>query len=231
MKKSRVTDNTKKIHFSRRHTMLSLASSTFARRGAGIFGTIMVTRRAVPATATTTFFHQKRFLYTRPKERTDEEKADFRFGFYGDENPEMREFFDSMEDKIEEILNPTLTPQEQKSLMAQARRTFAVDSPDGSSDGSMAIEIQEIHKILDRAVNRQRELHVRIDTLTDRVRARKAAAAAYAVDSPDGEDDGHVQEELQEVDRIIQDSVLKKESMSDKDKEMLKQRASDPEHW
>lgn len=201
--------------------MLSSLSSTLVRR-VGLFGTM--TRRAVPA-ATATF--QKQQLYTPPKERSEEDKADFRFGFYGDENPEMREFFDSMEEKIEEVFNPELTPQEYKSLLAQARQTYAVDSPDGSSDGSMADEIQEIHKILDQAVNRKREIHARIDTLTEMMRAR----AAYAVDSPDGEDDGHVQEELQEVDRIIETSAMKKDAVTDNDKEVLKKRASDPEHW
>lgn len=197
--------------------MLSL-SSTLVRR----VGMLGVTKRAIPQVL-------KKTMYTRPKERSGEEKIDFRYGFYGDENPEMREFFDSMEEKIEEIFNPEMTPQEQKSLLAQARRTYAVDSPDGSSDGSVADEIQEIHKILDQAVNRKREIHARIENLTEIMRVR--VAAAYAVDSPDGEDDGHVQEELQEVHRIIHDSVPKEEPMADADKEMRKKRANDPEHW
>ena len=198
--------------------MLSL-TSTLARR----VGMLGVTKRAVPLAL-------KKTMYTRPKESSDETKIDFRYGFYGDENPEMREFFDSMEEKIEEIFNPEITPHEQKSLLAQARRTYAVDSPDGTSDGTVADEIQEIHKILDQAVSRKREIHARIDNLTEIMRAR--VAAAYAVDSPDGEDDGHIQEELQEVDRIIRDSALHEEKpLSDADKEMRKKRASDPEHW
>ena len=144
-----------------------------------------------------------------------------------------REFFDSMEEKISEVFHPDMTPQEMKAVLIQAQRTYAVDAPDGVTDGSIADEIHEIHKILHAAVTRKQEIHGRLESLTAAMKVR-AAKAGYAVDSPDGEDDGHVQEEQHEVDRLINESspasASKKQPVSGKD-DMSKKRASDPEHW
>ena len=208
-----------------------MSSLSILLRRAGMLG---MTKRALPALSSChNHLTAKATMYTKPKVPNEEDKIDFRYGFYGDENPEMREFFDSMEEKISEAFHPDMTPQEMKAVLIQAQRTYAVDAPDGVTDGSIADEIHEIHKMLDAAVTRKQEIHGRLESLTAAMKVR-AAKAGYAVDSPDGEDDGHVQEEQHEVDRLINESspasASKKQPVSGKD-DMIKKRASDPEHW
>ena len=155
-----------------------------------------------------------------------------RYAFYGDENPHMREFFDSMEASIAKRLHQVKDRKYAEVLQkmffdVRSSYGYAVDSPDGVSDGSVAEELKEINRILDNVVERQEELDAAVDRMTARMRE------AYAVDGPDGEVDGHIQEEVEEVRRIIEDAAkcMNKTDKQKMEEALRRQRAGDPEHW
>lgn len=188
------------------------------------FGLLVSTKRAMPMAA--------RALSTQAKPKKQNEERVFRQPFYGDENPEMREFFDSMEEAIRKTLHQIKDRKHAEVLQkifvdAKSSYGYAVDAPDGISDGSVTEELQEIHRILDNVVEQKQELDVRLDRMAARMRE------AYAVDSPDGEVDGHIQEEAEEVKRIIDDAAkfLNKPEKQKMEDALRRQRAGDPEHW
>jgi hypothetical protein len=152
--------------------------------------------------------------------------------FYGGQNPAMKEFFSSMEDAIKKSLHQVKDKKYAELLQkifinAKSSYGYAVDAPDGISDGTVAEELKQIHKMLDTVVERKEELDVRLDRMATRMRE------AYAVDSPDGESDGHIREEVEEVKRIIDDTakVLSKKDNQKIEDALRRKRAGDPEHW
>lgn len=201
------------------HTMSSL--SLLVRRAG-----LLTSKRAGRLSSTAL----KATFSTQPKLKNKNEKVTFRHDFYGDENPEMREFFDSMEEAIKKSLHLVKDKESAEKLQniyLDAKDVYAVDAPDGVSDGSVKEEMQQINMLFDNVSQRTNEVQARLQKLTGMMRE------AYAVDSPDGEVDGHIKEEMEEVKRIIDDSS-KVEHKNDMDaiKEALrKKRASDPEHW
>jgi hypothetical protein len=139
---------------------------------------------------------------------------------------------------IEELLEPTrkkkedITKQlvELRKLMASAKKTYAVDAPDGESDGHIQEELLEIKHIIDDAA-----------VLEDKdaiLRQRKLAAEnkkTFAVDAPDGTSTGQIKEQMAEVRHIIDDAAVledkkKIEYKHKMDSAVRKERARDPEH-
>lgn len=189
-------------------------------------GLLACTRRALPRLGPTAL---KALLSTSTKVK-NEEKVDF-IRDYNYENPDLQEFYDSWEKmakKSHHVVNDKENAKEMMDIMAQAKKTFAVDAPDGIADGSIMEEMDNIHKIFDEVSEHKKEVQVRIDKLAAMMRE------GYAVDSPDGENDGHLREELEEVQHIIDEAAKSpdKDPKKDKIKEAeARKRAADPEHW
>jgi hypothetical protein len=64
---------------------------------------------------------------------------------------------------------------------------------------------------------------------------QQAALGSYAVDAPDGEPDGHIQEEMTEIRQVIEEAAIGEDAASIRAQqavrnEILKDRARDPEH-
>jgi hypothetical protein len=89
---------------------------------------------------------------------------------------------------------------EVKGMLRDATRTFAVDAPDGETDGHIQEELDEVKRIIDDAAPKH---------LAEVKGMLRDATRTFAVDAPDGEADGHIQEELDEVKHIIDDSAPK----------------------
>jgi hypothetical protein len=104
---------------------------------------------------------------------------------------------------------------------------YAVDAPDGESDGHVQEEMAEIRHILDDAA-----LFENADEI---LREREINARVFAVDAPDGNPDGRDQEELVEVRHIIDDASTGEDASSIRyqhaaQDQIRKDRARDPEH-
>jgi len=140
---------------------------------------------------------------------------------------EIDELFKSSTQKKQEL---AAQMAELKELMASARKTFAVDAPDGESDWHLKDEMAEINHIIDDAA----VLEDKIAVLKLR-KEQEEAVKTFAVDAPDGEPDARLKEELDELNHIIDDAaaledkeaVLKKHKLESK---LQKERARDPEH-
>lgn len=118
--------------------------------------------------------------------------------------------------------------------------TFAVDSPDGEVDGHLREEMVQVSKLINDAaavetgILRERILqeHAMEDALA------KDALKIFAVDSPDGDSDGHVVEEMEEIKHIIDDAAeMEKGEVLDQilrrhklEEDVAKELARDPEH-
>ena len=141
----------------------------------------------------------------------------------------MHDQFEMLEKMMEHDIHVD-SVQELKAAMR--RRPMAVDAPDGESDGHLAEEMQEIQSILDDVAAHKEEIKARLQKVAAAV---KEAQRIYAVDSPDGETDGHIAEELEEIKHIIDDAAVhedkKKIEYSHKMEDAVrKERARDPEH-
>jgi hypothetical protein len=82
-------------------------------------------------------------------------------------------------------------------MMADAKKYYAVDGPDGDSDGHVKEELEEVN-------------HIIADTAAmDRDTARQLAEMqkTYAVDSPEGDPDALVNEEIQVINSIVADTA------------------------
>jgi len=63
-----------------------------------------------------------------------------------------------------------------------------------------------MHPLLDRAAQQKEEISSNLEQLKTLLKqSRKAQTANFAVDAPDGEADGHLEEEMQEVEHILDD--------------------------
>jgi len=135
-------------------------------------------------------------------------------------------------DEIENLFNTAGQQKEEistsiaelKAMMTEAKKTYAVDAPDGETDWHMKEEMIEVDHIIADAANFKERDH-----FDKRI---------YAVDAPDGEDDGHFQEELAEINQIIDDAakvevgaLKEKITQQHKTKHAVRDaRARDPEH-
>lgn len=77
-------------------------------------------------------------------------------------------------------------------LVEDGKHFFAVDAPDGETDGDMEDAQHEIDHMIQESAEIQR------------IRHEEGLDKIYAVDAPDGETDGHVLEEIKEVKHIIE---------------------------
>jgi septation ring formation regulator EzrA len=132
--------------------------------------------------------------------------------------------------------------EEMKQAIEAMHTNFAVDAPDGESDGHIEEELDEVKYIIDHtrkiqetlgelkktytkkqeailqtqtvkwmdpdeiealfdiAGRQKKEMEEQLKALKKSIQAMKTN---YAVDAPDGETDGHIEEELEEVKYII----------------------------
>jgi hypothetical protein len=117
----------------------------------------------------------------------------------------------------------SLSMTELKVLMEEAKKTYAVDAPDGETDGSLKEEMEEVAHIIEDSA---------------KIHLAPPEDLYYAVDAPDGEVDGHLQEEIEEVNRLIDDAAeMERGELREKilrrhraDAAIRKDRARDPEH-
>jgi len=149
---------------------------------------------------------------------------------------EQLEAVEHMFEANEDVLGPEHKKQMQelRSMLAQAKHSYAVDAPDGEPDGHLVEEISDAQATLEAtaaathkeeledhlvniqamfergAVETKEDLKAQMDHLKVLMEKRKI----FAVDSPDGEVDGHIQEEMEEINHIIDDAAARK----DKDK-------------
>lgn len=131
----------------------------------------------------------------------------FQTGVKWMEAQEIDELLDASSQKKENI---SLQLAELRKLMVDAKKTFAVDAPDGDSDGHLKEEMLEVKQIIEETA--------RVENSDDFRDAQKT----FAVDAPDGDSDGHVKEELAEVRHIIDDAAV----LEDKDKSNTNTRCS-----
>jgi len=117
-----------------------------------------------------------------------------------------------------------------RAKMEDAKRTYAVDGPDGDSDGHLKEEMLEINHIIEDAA-----AHEDKEAILRQRAAQAEALKTFAVDGPDGDSDGHLKEELSEINHIIddaavledKDAVVRKHKVEDK---LRKEHTRDPEH-
>jgi hypothetical protein len=174
----------------------------------------------------------------------------------------LHEQMEAVEHMFETANQDSLDPehkkqiQELKAMLAQVKHSYAVDAPDGEPDAHLVEELSDAQAILeasaaakhreelrDHLVNiqamfqrgtaeeRKEELQERLDDL----KVLMEKTQAFAVDSPDGEVDGHIQEEMEEIKHIIDDAAVledkkKIEYQHKMDDAVRKDRARDPEH-
>ena len=119
---------------------------------------------------------------------------------------------------------------------------FAVDSPDGEVDGHIGEQMIEINHIIDDASK------IEVGSLRDQIikeheqveSMAKDGMKFFAVDSPDGENDGYVSDEMDEINHIIEDAAIAEakgtacreeiERRHQVEKEVASERARDTEH-
>ena len=122
----------------------------------------------------------------------------------------------------------------EEQIAEAAKRTLAVDAPDGEPDVELSVEIEQVASIIDDVAKTENMIAIK---RKHQIEADIAAGAksTLAVDAPDGDSDGHVLEELQEIDQMIDDAALleDKEAIVRQHKAeeaVRKDRARDPEH-
>ena len=134
---------------------------------------------------------------------------------------------------LEKMLDEGLVDRKKVSeLKAMWPKVTAVDAPDGASDAELAAEMKEIQAIFDDVAAHKDEINARLAKLHA---IMKENQKIFAVESPDGEVDGHIAEEMEEIKHIIDDAA----KLEDKDQidyqhkmegAVRKERARDPEH-
>jgi hypothetical protein len=87
----------------------------------------------------------------------------------------------------------------------ETKHTLAVDAPDGETDWHVKQEKLEINHIIDETANFEDPAVMEKKHKMEENVAR-TVAKTFAVDAPDGESDGHGQEELYEIKHIIDDA-------------------------
>jgi len=141
-------------------------------------------------------------------------------------------------DEIDRLFNETVQSKKDlgvklaklRSMMIEARKTYAVDAPDGYPDAYSKEELLEVEHIIEDAA-----LHEDKDMVRRLHKEQEEASKIYAVDSPDGTADANIEEELEEIKHIVddaaawedKDSVVRMHKAEDK---IRKDRARDPEH-
>jgi hypothetical protein len=159
--------------------------------------------------------------------------------YYGDEHNGVR-WMESSE--IDALFQDAATQKaklseqlaDMKKLLADAKKTFAVDAPDGYPDDLEKEELKEIDFIIEEAaahedggkIDYQRKMQAKAD-----VDAKKT----FAVDAPDGNPDAFEKEELVLIDRIIVEAAANEDAEKIKYKHRMedairKDRIRDPEH-
>ena len=124
--------------------------------------------------------------------------------------------------------------KELEALLEQAKTIFAVDAPDGDTDAHLAAEMEEINHIIEDTAKFEDAEEV---FAAHEAEAKLAEDASHtiAVDGPDGDPDGHAQEDLLEVKKLIEQAA----QVEDKgeidlrhlaDAKVRKSHARDPEH-
>lgn len=111
--------------------------------------------------------------------------------------------------------------KELKELMEMTKQAFAVDAPDGTSDGYIKEEMEEARHIIDESAALEHK-----EDIEKRTAAKKEAIGqhlkelqelmettkqAFAVDAPDGTSDGYIKEEMAEALHIIDDAAVPKD--------------------
>ena len=138
----------------------------------------------------------------------------------------MRDEFDVLEKMLQEGWVDRKKVQELRDMVT------AVDAPDGETDGHLAEEMKEVQAIFDDVAAHKEEINARLAKLNAAI---KENLKTYAVEAPDGEVDGHILEEMEEINHIIDDAA----KLEDKDQieyqhkmeeGVRKDRARDPEH-
>lgn len=204
----------------------------FARRS---MTTAAVSRRTAPVFAQTAL--RAWMSSTASKDPIEPANSDY----YDDSNPSMHAQFEILEQMIEKNLHlttsggGTIDKDELKRLLHVAKTNYAVDAPDGDSDEHLLAEMKEINKIISEDAAHQDEIQARIKKLKA---AMREAEKIYAVDSPDGEDDGHLAEEMEEIKHLIDDAAIAENGELKKkilyqhkmEKAVQAERARDPEH-
>lgn len=121
-----------------------------------------------------------------------------------------------------------------KQMLLDARQVFAVDAPDGDSDGHVNEELFQVNRIIEEASQHEdKDAVIKQHMATERI--LKEQGKVFAVDAPDGDSDGHVQEEMHEVNRIIEEASQSEDKqaiiMQHKVQEKIQmERAKDAEH-
>jgi len=146
----------------------------------------------------------------------------------------MHDEFQVLEDMLEKNWHD-VSEEEMKHLRDLAtmkHAPMAVDGPDGDSDGHMAEELAEVKAIIDDVAAHKEEIKARLQKVAARVAENKKT---FAVDSPDGETDGHIQEEMEEIKHIIEDAAAHEDKQKvlyqhKMEAAVRKDRAKDPEH-
>ena len=111
------------------------------------------------------------------------------------------------------------------------KKIYAVDAPDGETDGHINEEMEEItHIIDDAAVLEDTDAVKREHQMAEELNKK-----IFAVDAPDGETDGHINEEMEEITHIIDDAAVLEDKQAIIRKHALetavrKEHAKDPEH-
>ena len=94
---------------------------------------------------------------------------------------------------------------EMKAIIESAKRTIAVDAPDGTSDDFVAHEMEEIAHIIDDAA-----IHEDQEPILKQRAADEANRKVFGVDAPDGTSDAIMAEDMIVVKEIIEGSALHK---------------------
>jgi outer membrane protein assembly factor BamB len=87
----------------------------------------------------------------------------------------------------------------------ETKHTLAVDAPDGETDWHLQEEKLEINHIIEATANFEDPAVLKKKHMMEENMAA-AAAKTFAVDAPDGDSDGHLQEELYEIKHIIDEA-------------------------
>ena len=144
----------------------------------------------------------------------------------------MHDEFRILETMLEENLHMVDEDKvaELRALMKSA--PIAVDAPDGETDGHLREEMLEIQAIFEDVAPHKEQINARLSKLQALI---AEAEKTYAVDAPDGEVDGHLQEEMEEINHIIVDAAAHEDSAKidrkhKNEKAVRKEQARDAEH-
>jgi hypothetical protein len=119
-------------------------------------------------------------------------------------------------------------------------------SRNASTTGTTPMDPSKMDAFFEESGKHKQDISQELTEIQSLLRGFSGAGAGgnkklYAVDAPDGDCDGHVLEELEEVAHIIDDesraaatkstNPIEDENKRKVKEQPLKQRASDPEHW